>query len=99
MNGVRISRTLTRRAKEVEDEPFHIHITNMIFTPVSRYDYKTGAISEDVAEQTEQCMQNIASALAEAGCEVSDVVRVRYILPDRKDFPKCWYVFLSLYHG
>jgi enamine deaminase RidA (YjgF/YER057c/UK114 family) len=35
-------------------------------------------------------MQNIASALAEAGYEVKDVVRVRYILPDRKDFSKTW---------
>ncbi len=35
-------------------------------------------------------MQNIAAALAEAGAEISDIVRVRYILPDRKDFPKTW---------
>ncbi|KAK4134715.1 YjgF-like protein, partial [Trichocladium antarcticum] len=54
------------------------------------YDYKTGAIADSVAEQTEQCMRNIAAALAEAGCGVEDVVRVRYILPDRTDFPKTW---------
>ncbi|KAG7286984.1 hypothetical protein NEMBOFW57_006484 [Staphylotrichum longicolle] len=54
------------------------------------YDYKTGAISDDVAEQAEQCMKNIAAALAEAGAEMGDLVRVRYILPDRKDFEKTW---------
>ncbi|KAF3767390.1 YjgF-like protein [Cryphonectria parasitica EP155] len=54
------------------------------------YDYKTQTISADVAEQTEQSMRNIASALEEAGAEVSDIVRVRYILPDRGDFPKTW---------
>lgn len=54
------------------------------------YDYKTGAISPDVAEQTEQCMINIAAALSEADAAVTDVVRVRYILPDRADFPKTW---------
>lgn len=55
-----------------------------------RYDYATGSISADVAAQAEQCMQNIAAALAEAGASVRDVVRVRYMLPDRADFPKTW---------
>lgn len=54
------------------------------------YDYKTGAISADVAEQAEQCMANIAAALSEAGAAVADIVRVRYILPDRDDFPATW---------
>lgn len=35
-------------------------------------------------------MVNIAAALSEAGAAVADVVRVRYILPDRADFPKTW---------
>lgn len=54
------------------------------------YDYKTGAISADVAEQAEQCMANIAAALSEAGAAVADIVRVRYMLPDRGDFPTTW---------
>ncbi|EON98956.1 putative endoribonuclease l-psp protein [Phaeoacremonium minimum UCRPA7] len=54
------------------------------------YDYKTGIISPDVAEQAEQCMKNIAAALIEAGAEIKDIVRVRYIVPDRHDFPKTW---------
>ena len=58
--------------------------------PNRSYDYKTSTISPDVAEQAEQAMSNISQALAEAGCTVADVVRVRYILPDRADFPKTW---------
>ncbi|KAK7958187.1 endoribonuclease L-PSP [Apiospora saccharicola] len=54
------------------------------------YDYKSGTISPDPADQTEQCLKNIASALAEAGATLDEVVRVRYIFPDRTDFPKCW---------
>ncbi|PTB45055.1 hypothetical protein M441DRAFT_64741 [Trichoderma asperellum CBS 433.97] len=51
------------------------------------YNYDTGKISEDVYEQTEQTMANIDKALREAGSSVSEVVRVRYILPNRNDFP------------
>jgi enamine deaminase RidA (YjgF/YER057c/UK114 family) len=43
-----------------------------------------------VVEQTEQTILNIEAALTEAGSSIKDVVRVRYILPQRKDFPKCW---------
>lgn len=54
------------------------------------FDYKTMVISDDIVEQAEQCLRNIADALAEAGCGFSDVVRVRYMLPDAGDFPACW---------
>jgi enamine deaminase RidA (YjgF/YER057c/UK114 family) len=43
-------------------------------------------------------MRNIAAALAEAGADMGNVVRVRYILPDRKDFEKTWYVDLGDAH-
>ena len=54
------------------------------------FDYATMAISDDVAEQAEQTLRNIASALAEAGSSFADVVRVHYILPRAEDFPACW---------
>jgi enamine deaminase RidA (YjgF/YER057c/UK114 family) len=54
------------------------------------FDYATMSISEDVVEQAEQCLRNIASALDEAGCTFADVVRVRYLLPERADFEPCW---------
>jgi len=54
------------------------------------FDYTTMTISDDAVEQAEQCLRNIEAALAEAGCTFQDVVRVRYILPDRDDFEPCW---------
>lgn len=54
------------------------------------FDYTAMTISEDVVEQAEQCLRNIAQALAEAGSSFADVVRVRYLLPRREDFEPCW---------
>jgi len=54
------------------------------------FDYATMTISEDPVEQAEQCLRNIEAALAEAECTFADVVRVRYLLPDREDFEPCW---------
>jgi enamine deaminase RidA (YjgF/YER057c/UK114 family) len=54
------------------------------------FDYATMTISDDVVEQAEQAMRNIDWALREAGSGIADVVRVRYLLPDREDFEPCW---------
>jgi enamine deaminase RidA (YjgF/YER057c/UK114 family) len=54
------------------------------------FDYTTMAISGDVVEQARQCLRNIEAALAQANCTFADVVRVRYMLPDRADFEHCW---------
>jgi enamine deaminase RidA (YjgF/YER057c/UK114 family) len=54
------------------------------------FDYATMTIPDGVVEQAEQCLRNIEAALAEAGCTFADVVRVRYLLPDRDDFERCW---------
>jgi enamine deaminase RidA (YjgF/YER057c/UK114 family) len=54
------------------------------------FDYAAMTIAEGAAEQAEQCLRNIRAALAEAGCSFADVVRVRYLLPDREDFEPCW---------
>ena len=54
------------------------------------FDYSTMTISDDVVQQAEQCLRNIASALGEAGASMSDVVRVTYLLPRAEDFPTCW---------
>jgi enamine deaminase RidA (YjgF/YER057c/UK114 family) len=54
------------------------------------FDYRTMAIADDIESQTEQCLQNIAAALAEAGASLADIVRVQYLLPDGSEFPKCW---------
>jgi enamine deaminase RidA (YjgF/YER057c/UK114 family) len=54
------------------------------------YDYSTMTISNDIAEQTEQCLKNIESALQQAGSSLKDVVRVKYILPNAGEFESCW---------
>ena len=54
------------------------------------FDYENMTISSDVVEQAERCLRNIEQALLEAGSRISDVVRVRYILPKVEDFEPCW---------
>lgn len=54
------------------------------------FDYTTMTVSDNLADQTEQCLKNIQSALWQAGAEFADVVRVTYILPDAARFPDCW---------
>ncbi|MDH2413619.1 RidA family protein [Nocardioides sp. CER19] len=54
------------------------------------FDYATMTIPDGVVAQAEQALRNVAAALAEAGCGFADVVRVRYLLPDRDDFEPCW---------
>jgi enamine deaminase RidA (YjgF/YER057c/UK114 family) len=54
------------------------------------YDYATMTIADDVVAQCAQAIRNVEAALAEAGCTLADVVRVRYLLPDRADFEPCW---------
>lgn len=62
------------------------------------FDYSDMSISSDLAEQTEQCLLNIQSALKEAGASLKDVVRVSYIVPVAADFPQSWPV-LKKYFG
>jgi enamine deaminase RidA (YjgF/YER057c/UK114 family) len=54
------------------------------------FNYETMAISDNLLDQTDQCLKNIQAALVEAGADFADVVRVMYILPDAARFPDCW---------
>lgn len=54
------------------------------------FDYTKMTISEDVAEQAEQCFRNIKTAMEKAGFSLADTVRVHYILPKPDDFQDCW---------
>lgn len=54
------------------------------------FDYATMEIAESVEAQAEQALRNIAWALEQAGSSIADIVRVRYILPERADFEPCW---------
>jgi enamine deaminase RidA (YjgF/YER057c/UK114 family) len=62
------------------------------------FDYATMSISDDLLQQTEQCLKNIEAALREAGSSLKDVVRVTYILPNPGEFEQCWPV-LRKYFG
>ena len=54
------------------------------------FDYTTMTISDDLVEQTEQCLKNIDAALRQAESSLHDVVRVTYVLPDAAVFEQCW---------
>jgi enamine deaminase RidA (YjgF/YER057c/UK114 family) len=62
------------------------------------FNYEDMTISEDIIEQTQQCFKNIEFALKKANAELSDIVRVMYIVPKADDFSKCWPV-LNHYLG
>ena len=54
------------------------------------YDYVTMLLPDGIVAQCEGAMRNVEAALAQAGASLQDVVRVRYILPNRGDFEACW---------
>lgn len=54
------------------------------------FDYATMTISENIQEQTEQCLKNIAFALEQAGSSLKDVVRANYVVPKAEEFRLCW---------
>lgn len=54
------------------------------------YNYASMTIADDVLEQAEQCFRNIDTALQAAGCSLADIVRIRYIVPERHYFEPCW---------
>jgi enamine deaminase RidA (YjgF/YER057c/UK114 family) len=62
------------------------------------FDYAAMSISDDLLEQTEQCLKNIESALKQANSSLNDVVRVTYVLPNGAEFEQCWPV-LRKYFG
>ena len=62
------------------------------------FDYSTMTISDDVAQQADQCLKNIDAALRQADASLADTVRVTYVLPNAADFPSCWPV-LRRYFG
>src|ERR1700755_2113219 len=54
------------------------------------FNYETMTISDNLLDQTDQCLKNIQAALSEADAEFADVVRVMYILPEATRFRACW---------
>lgn len=54
--------------------------------------YVSGTVGQgdDVVTQCRNALAIIEAALEEAGCAMSDVLRVTYMLPDRREFEPCW---------
>jgi enamine deaminase RidA (YjgF/YER057c/UK114 family) len=61
------------------------------------FDYGAMTISDDVAEQARQALENIQAALGEAGFSLGDVVRANYIVPNAGDWPACWPVLREFF--
>lgn len=61
------------------------------------YDYETMTMPGDVADQCRNALKTIEKALAEAGASLTDVVRVRYLLPDGDDFERCFAVLAEVF--
>ena len=74
----------------VDDDYVHVSGT-------TGFDYDTMTISGRVVEQAERAIANVEEALAEAGCSLADVVRVRYMVPNRHDFEPCWPVLRAAF--
>lgn len=75
-------------------------VGNWVFVSgTTGFDYTTMAISDSLAEQTEQCLKNIESALLQAGSSLKDVVRATYVLPNGSEFEQCWPILRQYFGG
>ena len=63
------------------------------------YDYSTMSISDNILDQTEQCLKNIENALQKAEASLNDIVRVTYVVPNSADFEQCWPVLRKYFGG
>jgi enamine deaminase RidA (YjgF/YER057c/UK114 family) len=63
------------------DDGEYVHVAG-----TTGFDYAAMTIDPDPVAQCHQCFANVAAALAQAGCTLDDVVRVRYYLIDASLF-------------
>ncbi|MBV1894898.1 MAG: RidA family protein [Rhodobacteraceae bacterium] len=54
------------------------------------YDYDTMEMPQDAGRQCANTLKTIEKTLIEAGSDLNNIVRARYILPNRDDFEACW---------
>jgi enamine deaminase RidA (YjgF/YER057c/UK114 family) len=64
----------------------HDGYAEVLISGVTGFDYAAMTIDDDQAAQTRQCFANIKSVLAQAGGDLSHVVRVRYLLTTVQQF-------------
>lgn len=89
-----LGRTLISGGSEFEEKIGYsraVIVGDTVFVAgTTGFDYQTMTISDDPAEQAEQCLKNIDEALRAAGSSLEHSVRVHYIVPKREDFEPCW---------
>lgn len=54
-------------------------------------------VSEDVQEQTRQCLNNITAILEKAGTDMSKVIKCTIFIKDMNDFPKINEIYGSFF--
>lgn len=52
---------------------------------------------ETVVQQCQAALNVVGKALSEAGSDFEHVVRVTYMLPDRRDFEACWPILAATF--
>ena len=67
-----------------------VHSNWIFMSGTTGFDYGDMSISNDIVDQTRQCFENIITALKQADAQLSDVVRVTYIVPTASEFELCW---------
>lgn len=63
-------------------------------------DPATGAfVSDDIAEQAEQCIRNLLAVLGSAGCKAEDVVKATVFMIDIGDFSVVNEIYARYFNG
>jgi enamine deaminase RidA (YjgF/YER057c/UK114 family) len=71
----------------------HTGFKEVLISGVTGFNYATMTIEDDQEAQTRQCFATIKSVLAQAGGDLSHVVRVRYLLTTPAQFGELAPVF------
>ncbi|WP_115461685.1 RidA family protein [Winogradskyella aurantiaca] len=66
-----------------------VHGNWIFMSGTTGFDYGDMSISNDIVDQTRQCFENIITALKQADAQLSDIVRVTYIVPTASEFELC----------
>ncbi len=61
--------------------------------------FTTGVMPEDAVEQLDQVISNIKASLAQAGCDLSDVVRSRVFIQYREDAERVMIAYGNYFRG
>ncbi|MBN8942250.1 MAG: RidA family protein [Rhizobiales bacterium] len=72
---------------------------HILLSGTTGYDYATSTLAEGAREQTLQLFRNAASAFAQAGATLADVVRVRMYISGAENYETVMAVFAETFRG